>query len=67
MFEIIMLFAFFYAATSQLLPRPSHGDKPGLSRSKCIQKKALEWFKNSSPKQKVSYQTGQLLQEETHS
>ena len=34
MFEIIMLFAFFYAATCRLLPGENRDDRPGLPRKK---------------------------------
>ena len=34
MFEIIMLLAFFYAATCRLLPEANRDDKPGLPRKK---------------------------------
>ena len=34
MFEIIMMFAFLYAATCQLFPRTKRGDNPDLLRKK---------------------------------
>ena len=53
MYEIIMLFAFFYAATCQLLPRENRNDKPGLLRKKRIEGKSREGTKASVPKQKM--------------
>ena len=53
MYEIIMLFAFFYAATCQFLPRANRSDKPDLLRKKRIKGKRREGTKASVPKQKM--------------
>jgi hypothetical protein len=53
MYEIIMLFAFFYAATCQLLPRTNQGDQPNVLRKKRSEGRARERTKSSAPKQKT--------------
>ena len=51
MFEIIMLLAFFYAATCRLLPSENRDGKPGLMRKKRIGGKAHERTGESVTKQ----------------
>lgn len=53
MYEIIMLFAFLYAAVSQLFPGTKQGGKPDLLRGKNLEGNARERTRASVPKQKM--------------
>ena len=53
MYEIIMLFAFLYAATCQLFPGTKQGGKPDLLRKKNLEGNAREHTKASVPRQKM--------------
>lgn len=55
MFEIIMLLAFFYAATCLLLPAENRDAKPGLLRKKPIGGKTRERTEQSVTKQTICH------------
>jgi hypothetical protein len=55
MYEIIMLFAFLCAATSQLFPGTPRGDNPDLLKKKRLEGKACKRTKASVPKQKTCH------------
>lgn len=55
MYEIIMLFAFLCAATSQLFPGTPRGDNPDLLKKKRLEGKARKRTKASVPKQKTCH------------